>query len=260
MTASVPLDPELRTRQRLSAIAHASAAMWGPISEATLAALVNRLEAANIADGDRVLDLGCGPAELLRRVCERTGAGGIGIDLSPDAIAEAVRRLETSPAKERVVLRVGDARSEPRDGRAAVALCIGPGWPTGGWAAMTAWMAGFVRPGGHLVLGEGAWARQPADSELLHLGMSLDDYPATVEVEAAVRRHADPVWRHRSTTEEWEAYAAAYRSSLTSFVTEHPDHELTPPAAQRAGPGWDTFELLHELLDFVIIIARRPTA
>ena len=260
MTASHPLDPELRARQRLSAIAHAGAAMWGPVGEATLAALVDRLEAAGIVGGDLVLDLGCGPAELLRRVCEWTGANGVGIDTSPEALAEAARRLATSPARERVELRADDATNQPRDGRAAVALCIGPGWATGGWAAMTGWVAGFVRPGGHFVLGEGAWAREPSTSELQRLGMTLDDYPATDEVEAAVRRHAVPLWRHRSTAEEWETYAAGYRSSLSSFATEHPDHELAPAAAQRAGPGWATFELVHELLDFVIVIARRPTA
>jgi len=260
MTASDPLDPELRTRQRLSAIAHAGATMWGPVGEATLAALVDQLERSGIVAGDLLLDLGCGPAELLRRVCERTAASGVGIDTSPEALAEAARRLATSPARERVELRAADATNQPREGRAAVALCIGPGWVTGGWAAMTEWMTGFVRPGGHLVLGEGAWAREPSRSELQALGMTLDDYPATDEVEAAVRRHSDPLWRHRSTDDEWDAYAAAYRSSLSSFATEHPDHELAPAAAQRAGPGWATFELLHELLDFVIVFARRPTA
>ena len=83
-------------RQRLSAIAHTGSAMWGPISERTIQQILSRAE-ATVERANVILDLGCGPAEVLRRLAERTGASGVGIDASPHAIGEARRRLDASP-------------------------------------------------------------------------------------------------------------------------------------------------------------------
>jgi hypothetical protein len=44
-------------RQRLSAVAHATSTMWGPISEATVDDVVERVASFGIGPGTRVLDL-----------------------------------------------------------------------------------------------------------------------------------------------------------------------------------------------------------
>jgi len=141
-------------RQRISAIAHAESLMWGPIGEETVAEITALAGLHGIGDSSRVLDLGCGPAELLRRICEATGASGTGVDASPFALTEARRRLAGSPARDRIELRLADATAfEARD--EDLVLCIGPGWKSGGWRALADWASGFVTPGGLLLLGEG---------------------------------------------------------------------------------------------------------
>ena len=62
--------------------------------------------------GGRVLDAGCGTGFLLERLARR-GFGGIGIDLSPESIAHAQRRLEALGAADRLRAEVGSAYEPP---------------------------------------------------------------------------------------------------------------------------------------------------
>lgn len=64
--------------------------------------------------GGRVLDIGCGTGFLLERLAER-GFSGVGIDLSPESVAHARRRLAEVGAADRLTAEVGSAY-EPPDG------------------------------------------------------------------------------------------------------------------------------------------------
>jgi SAM-dependent methyltransferase len=58
---------------------------------------------------DRAIDLGCGNARFLLSVCQRFGASGAGIDLSPEACEEAVKAVRAADMTDRVNIVVGDA-------------------------------------------------------------------------------------------------------------------------------------------------------
>jgi SAM-dependent methyltransferase len=60
------------------------------------------------ADFGRALDLGCGNARLLLTVCERFGAAGVGVDISPAACAEAERRVAAAGLADRVRIACAD--------------------------------------------------------------------------------------------------------------------------------------------------------
>jgi SAM-dependent methyltransferase len=242
-------------RQRLSAIAHATSAMWGPVSEATLATIVARAVELGFDERSRLLDLGCGPAELLRRLVVATGARGVGIDSSPFALAEARRRLQGRAEAERIELRLGDVTEERPTSAFDLVVCIGPGWDHGGWSRLVAWASSFAAPGGWLLLAEGAWRTRPSAEELATLGLSLGDYPMTAGLAAAVTRAGTaPVWQHVVDPADWDAYGAAYRSAMVSYLAERPDDPLAPALRERAGEGWGRYDLLHRLLDFVILL------
>ncbi|MEC3980518.1 SAM-dependent methyltransferase [Amycolatopsis sp. H20-H5] len=57
----------------------------------------------------RVLDLGCGNARLLAAICRRFGAGGVGIDNSPEACADARKLVEEAKLGGRIVITEADA-------------------------------------------------------------------------------------------------------------------------------------------------------
>lgn len=231
--------------------------MWGPISEATLEDVVDRVASLGIRRGSRVLDLGCGPAELLRRIVERTGALGLGVDASPFAIEEARARVARSPVADRIELRLADVGEVDEWPAHDLVLCVGPGWDAGGWSRLEDWTAAFVAPGGHLVLAEGAWRRQPTRTELRSLGMEIDTYPPTEQVEGIVAEAGVQVlWSHRVTGDDWDAYGVRYRNAMLSFVQASPDDPLASHLRERAGAGWAMYDLLHSLLDFVLVLGR----
>jgi SAM-dependent methyltransferase len=58
---------------------------------------------------ERALDLGCGNARFLLNVCQRFGAAGAGIDLSPAACEEAVKAVQAAGLTDRVQIVEGDA-------------------------------------------------------------------------------------------------------------------------------------------------------
>lgn len=60
----------------------------------------------------RVLDVGCGTGFLLERLAAR-GFAGIGVDLSPESVAHARRRLEEIGAADRLTAVVGSAYEPP---------------------------------------------------------------------------------------------------------------------------------------------------
>jgi SAM-dependent methyltransferase len=238
-------------------VAHATSLMWGPIDETTLHDMVERVASLEIGPGSRVLDSGCGPAELLRRIVERTGASGVGVDASPFALDEARARTARSSVGDRIELRLADAQQMDRRPAHDLVLCIGPGWDAGGWSELTGWTAGFVAPGGHLLLGQSSWRRVPTVDELRMLGMELGDYPPTEAVKAIVARAGVQVlWSHRASREDWDAYGERYRGAMAKFARSSPDDPIAAAARERSGEGWQMYELLHALLDFVLLLGK----
>ncbi|MFE3796781.1 class I SAM-dependent methyltransferase [Nocardia tengchongensis] len=71
------------------------------------------LTAARVADGHRVLDIGCGNGQLTRAAARRTGSGSAtGIDLSGPMLARA-RGLATAEGIPNVTFEQGDAQIHP---------------------------------------------------------------------------------------------------------------------------------------------------
>jgi 2-ketoarginine methyltransferase len=68
------------------------------------------LESINFS---RVLDLGCGNARFLLAVCSRFGSSGTGVDISPEACAEAQKAIRDAGQQDRVNVVEGNAADLP---------------------------------------------------------------------------------------------------------------------------------------------------
>jgi len=60
-------------------------------------------------DFSRVVDLGCGNARFLIGAAQRFGVSGLGVDLSPEAVQDAERRIAEADLAGTVAVRCGDA-------------------------------------------------------------------------------------------------------------------------------------------------------
>src|SRR5215210_604489 len=128
-------------RDWISAITHGDRPFHNPLALARIDEAIDRL---GLGRGDRVLDVGCGPGELLVRIAERTGAGGLGIDSSPIVVEEARRRAADRAPRTGLEFRVGDAGAA--EGPFAAACCLGSSHALGGLGPALARLASWIAP------------------------------------------------------------------------------------------------------------------
>jgi len=71
---------------------------WGYLTESKAAKVV--IELANVKDGSNILDVACGTGEMLKKIIQQNPNGNnIGIDLSPDMLKKATKKLNKSDIK-----------------------------------------------------------------------------------------------------------------------------------------------------------------
>ena len=208
-------------RWRFTTLAHAGRALLGPVSDASVDAMLASVPPSRDA---RVLDVGCGKGELLVRALERLGGTGVGIDPNPtfaeDARARAERRLGTG--RVRIEPRAFDAAAHGGE-RYSLVICTGALHAFGDWTATLRGVAALVLAGGYALLGPTYWKRPPADGYLAHLGTRTDEMhtlPQTLAIAVACG------WRqvnvHESTLDEWDDYEGAYATRMREWCAAHP--------------------------------------
>ncbi len=134
-----------------------------PAEQARLTRLNALMNTASLREigprpGERVLDLGCGLAQLTRDLARATGVRALGIERSPEQLAEARRQAQAAGEADLVELRAGDALAPPL-GEAewgafdlAHARFVLEHVPDP--LAVARALVGAVRPGGRIVLAD----------------------------------------------------------------------------------------------------------
>jgi SAM-dependent methyltransferase len=238
------------TRERISAIAHATLAVHNPMTDAAFSTIV---EACRLRPGELAVDIGCGSGEFLARLVTRWNCRGIGVDLSPFAIERARQRSSE------VEWRVGDGRTldfEPES--ASLVTSVGATHVFGSLTATLASIVPFVRQDGFVVLGEGYWRRSPTNEWLADLGGSRDELCDRRAFLAAVESYGLRVEESfEATPAEIDRYNDAWRNNLEHHLDAHPGD----PDAVEIAAALDHARLWHprsaSYLGFMVVVARR---
>ena len=130
-------------------------------------AVDNALAALPLCAEPWIVDTGCGGGEILVRALRaRPGARGLGVDLDPEAIAEAGSRAGDLPAR----FEVRDAATV--DGRFDAVINVASSHVHGGFPAALKALRGLAPVA---LYGEGFWQRSPAPDFLAALGNATED-------------------------------------------------------------------------------------
>jgi cyclopropane fatty-acyl-phospholipid synthase-like methyltransferase len=207
-------------RERLSAITHGDRPFHDPLDPAVVDEV---LAFAGLGPGDRAVDIGCGPGEMLVRLAERTGCGGLGVDLAAAQIEEARRRAAARAPHAGLEFVAGDAATV--EGAFALSACVGSTHALGGLDAALARMAQLTLPGGHVLVGDGFWAREPTDAYLQALGgATRDELPDFAGLVRAGERHGLTAVHVRVASEaDWDRYEWTLIANGERFLAESPD-------------------------------------
>ncbi len=247
----------MHARER-SAIAHAGLPFQNPLDDAKVDALVARLP---LRPGDRVVDLGCGKAELLIRILERHDVTAIGIDVSPFFLAEAREQADRRVRAGRLELRREDAsRSGLAPGSFDLAVAVGAGGIWAGYERALRSVAALVRPRGYVLFGEGYWRRDPSAAYLRALGAERDELPDYEGlVAAAAATGLELVDALESREADWERYERRWAANGERWAAENANHPARDELLAWIANGRDRFERLggRETLGFGLFLFRR---
>jgi ubiquinone/menaquinone biosynthesis C-methylase UbiE len=201
-------------RTRYSTIAHRDHLFCSPLSERTVDTLLEHL---HLAPGARLLDVGCGKAQMLVRAARRYRATCVGVDPNR-AFLEAAR----SEALELHDKRVQEVALQRESFHAA--LCIGSTHAFGTYKNALVELARLVCPGGCLAVGEGYWKRPPSPEYLEVLEGTPEEFTSH---EGNMRLGEALGLKLRftaaSSDAEWDAYEGLYAASVERFAAEHPE-------------------------------------
>jgi hypothetical protein len=190
--------------------AHAAVPFMNPLGEAAVDAAIAALA---LPDGARVVETGCGAAELLVRVLEAfPDTRGVGIDPDPHALARARVAAAARLPEDRVPELIAASAEEAglAEGAYDLVINVASSHAHGGFPEALGALAALARPaGGRVLLGEGFWRRPPSPAFLDALGgATADELPLGLDalLDAARAAGLEPLASVVASDADWAAY------------------------------------------------------
>lgn len=243
---------------KFSAIAHRDHDHCNPISSVKIERLLDLLP---LADTSRVLDLGCGRAELALRIIERFGSTVLAIDRSSLMLDAARERAEWTGALGKLYLDNADIRDFRADPE-TFHLCVmmGAGGIAGGMPGICQQLKAWTRSGGYVLIGEGYWRTRAHPDYLAVLGTTQGDLlDHRGNVQAGIDAGLVPMHAVTASTEEWDEYEWTYARAIERYAREQPEDPDVPAMQERARKWRDGYlRWGRDTLGFGVYLFYRP--
>ncbi|WP_406216612.1 SAM-dependent methyltransferase [Streptomyces decoyicus] len=242
-------------REQISALAHAEHPIKSPLDDDSVRRLLERCLPRGT---ERVLDLGCGGGEwLLRALAMHPRLEAEGVDISEGDLAQARQDAVRLGVQERLVLHQREAEEFTSPHPFDLVLSVGAAHAFGGLLPTLAAARKHLAPGGHVLIGDGFWEREPAPEAVEMLG-EFTDLATTLDRVAAAGW--TPVHGHVSSRGELDAYEWSCWGSLAAWALDHPAH---PDSAQVLGTAAtrrsEWLRVYRDTWGFVSLVLRRTS-
>ena len=247
------------TPEKFSFIAHRDHDYCNPVGAAKIERILDLMP---LDAGSRVLDLGCGRAELALRIIERFGSTIVAVERSSFMLDAARERAEWTGALATLHLDDRDIRAFRADPETFhLTVMLGAGGIDGGVAGICRTLAGWTKPGGYVLVGEGYWKRKPAADYLEALGggdaSQLLDHRGNVQ--AGIDAGLVPLHAVTASDDEWDEYEWKYSRAIERYAGEQPDDPDVPAMLDRVRRWRETYlRFGRDTLGFGVYLFWRP--
>lgn len=217
---------------KFSAIAHRDHDYCNPLSSAKIERLLDLMP---LDEHSRVLDLGCGRAELALRIIERFGSTVVAVERSSLMLDAARERAEWTGALGKLHLDSTDIRQFAADPETfQLTVFLGAGGIDGGIAGVCRKLKDWTQPGGYLLVGDGYWKRKPSNEYLAILGGHDTEFlDHRGNVQAGIDAGLVPMHAAVASDDEWDEYAWKYARSIECYAGEQPADPDVPAMLER---------------------------
>lgn len=219
------------------------------------------LEAAALAPGARVLDIGCGNGTVSARLAARFDLTVAAVEMDP-AMADLAR--SRTAGCEGVTVHEAPAGPILRQGAPwDLVVCLGATDPSGDGlrepAQMMAAIGRTLRPGGWLLWGDLVWLTEPPQPlrQIVEISGLYADHEGWKT--AAREAGLDVVLAEVSDQDTWDAYADGMQSAVKEWLAANPDHTDAPSVSARAHQMRMMLEFGRGVMGFGLYLLRRPT-
>ena len=242
---------------KFTTIAHREHRLCNPLDPAVLERVMDGL---GLSAGDRVIDMGCGKAALLVDLARRFGVTALGVDINAAFLAKGRALAERHGVATLVTLMNLEAsRLEVEDASVVLALCIGSTHALGGYPDTLRVLARLVRPGGHVLVGQGYWKRVPDAEYLERLGATVDEMTTHEgNIAAGIAEGLEGAGAWTSGADDWDRYEDLYADTVEGYVVGHPEDPDAPAMLERIRRWRETYRRWgRDTLGFGLYLFRR---
>ncbi len=209
---------------------------WNPAHATRIDTL---LDLVPLSPGQRVLDVGCGNAEVLLRLAERYGTKSVGVDRSPHALRIAKAAFaKRRPDADVTFLQQDIQASEPPAGPFDMIVWMGGPFLGRDQKSTFETFARWVEPGGHVLIGAGFWAQPPPAEYLEATGLTEDEQKDhATNIAWGVEAGLVPLYTCVSTRDEWDHFEGVIKTNVERYALAHPDNP-DPRGRLEQGRTW----------------------
>lgn len=197
------------------------------------------------------LDIGCGNGSVLDAI----GLAGIGIDFNPTAIQQAKARRTSSE------FIAGDLQTVLRElhYQPDLVICLGASQAIGTARQALEAMSKMLRPGGHLLFGDGFWESEPSAEFRELLGGDLGSLEAFEQ--AGLPYGLVHSRTSVSTQADWDAFEDDYHEAMIAWCDAHLEDPDEPAFRERI-TTWRTWYLAdgRGVLGFAMVLFQKQPA
>lgn len=196
----------------------------------------------------RVLDIACGKCGPALILASSFGCRITGVERASEFVAAARVRVADAGLGQLIEVVESDGRNFPLDpGAWDAALCLGATFVWNDLDGTLSALVPAVRPGGHVVVGEPYWRREPTGD-----GMG---YVSLAETAAKVEGHGVTLTGLiGSSSDDWDRYESLHWRAIEDWLDENEDDEI-----RRANEEHKRRYLeRRDALGWAIFLARTP--